>query len=179
MCDTLTNCAWPNGDVPYDEVRCDEYNSAHSSEVFSPANIPVIIVVVIVALGVLIVFAVAMRTFYRSVYKAPEPSEDGRAIRLKVWFHNRHNNIFLPLYFISGGGSRRRSFGRRVRGNAAPPSNSLEAAPLRQTSTTSAAPSAPPSATLPSAPETTELPSAPPKYEEVVGDDPPPYTERA
>ncbi len=56
FCDRVTNCAWPNGDVPYDEIKCDEYNSSSVRKVFSPATIIIIIVVVvIVGLGIVIV----------------------------------------------------------------------------------------------------------------------------
>ncbi len=81
FCDGRSNCAWPNGDFATDEVQCSgylNYNgslSGSNSDMFKPANIPVIIIVVIVVIGVIIIFIVAARTFYRNVLKEPLRSQ--------------------------------------------------------------------------------------------------------
>ena len=68
FCDSRTNCAWPNGDIPTDEMKCDEKSSGGS---LAPANIPIIIIVIIVVIGILMVFFIALKTFYRSVKRPP------------------------------------------------------------------------------------------------------------
>lgn len=78
FCDSKTNCAWPNGDVPSDEIKCDELSSGGS---LSPANIPIIIIVAIVVLGLLMIFCIAMRTVWSSVKRRPAEGRQDRQRR--------------------------------------------------------------------------------------------------
>ena len=73
ICDGAVNCAWPDGDVPTDELNCDSYshygyaNESEGSGIFKPSNIPIVIVALIVVIGVFVAFVIFCRTFVRSV----------------------------------------------------------------------------------------------------------------
>ena len=59
------------------QSRCDEMGDSSSNSVFSPSNIPIIIIVVIVMLGILVVFFVAIRYVYHSLNGPGSANGDG------------------------------------------------------------------------------------------------------
>jgi hypothetical protein len=75
FCDSYANCAWPSGDAFTDELKCNE---RASDGVFSISNIPVIIIVIILVCGLLVVFGVALRHFFRNVKSSSRRPESSR-----------------------------------------------------------------------------------------------------
>ncbi len=80
FCDGFVNCAWPDGDVPTDELNCENFNynsftfkTDSSSGVFSVKNVPILIVGAIVVIGLCVAFVIALKTFLRSVKRPLTP----------------------------------------------------------------------------------------------------------
>ena len=179
-CDNYANCGWPDGERATDETKklCAEVwrkNSETSIDtVFSPSNIPIIIVVTIIVTAILVIFSIALVRFVRAIHATSAKPNDDR---------------ILPSGNQSRGANRgMRSESGRTRGtrsrispeqSALTPSGNSRASPddteitpvlLHHTDTGSALPSAPPS--YDEAMQVPYAPSAP----AIDRTDPPPYT---
>ena len=84
-CDNYANCGWPDGERATDETKklCAEVwrkNSEISGigTVFSPSNIPIIIVVTIIVTAILVIFVIALVRFVRAIHAtSAKPNDDG------------------------------------------------------------------------------------------------------
>lgn len=62
FCDSVPNCAWPNGDFSTDELDCD----SESASAFSASNIPIVIIAIIVVIAIVVVIAMTIRHLWRT-----------------------------------------------------------------------------------------------------------------
>jgi hypothetical protein len=83
LCDGHVNCAWPDGDVGTDEAHCDAqgryvgpgsgaFGLSSSDDVVTASNIPIIIIVIIMIIGICLVFFIALRHVCRGLKASEE-----------------------------------------------------------------------------------------------------------
>ena len=85
FCDNYANCGWPDGERATDETQklCAEVWKKNSETsgigtIFSPSNIPIIIIVTVILTAVLVIFVIFLIRFIRVIrVTSTKPNDDG------------------------------------------------------------------------------------------------------